>query len=54
MIIEFNQDFTDENEKRKIEAKMTNVDEKVQALGKFFTSNYQRGKIKTFFSFQVP
>ncbi|CAF3395596.1 unnamed protein product [Rotaria sp. Silwood1] len=32
MIIEYNSDLTDENAKRKIQAKITNVDEKVQAL----------------------
>ncbi|CAF2820380.1 unnamed protein product [Rotaria sp. Silwood2] len=34
MIIEYNSDLTDENAKRKIKAKIANVDEKVQALGR--------------------
>ncbi|CAF3421485.1 unnamed protein product [Rotaria sp. Silwood1] len=40
MIIEYNSDLTDENAKRKIQAKITNVDEKVQALGKLLVLDY--------------
>ena len=33
LVVEYNSKLADENEKRKIQAKITNVDEKVQALG---------------------
>ena len=36
MIIEYNSELADEQKKRKIQAKIANVDEKVQALGRFF------------------
>ncbi len=36
MIIEFNNTLTDENTKRKIQQKIANIDEKIQALGMFF------------------
>jgi hypothetical protein len=32
--------ITDDNEKRKLRAKIANIDEKVQALGKIILSNY--------------
>lgn len=35
LIIEYNSDENDENAKRKIQEKITDVGEKVQALGKF-------------------
>jgi len=34
--MEFNNTLTDENAKRKIQNKIANIDEKIQALGKFF------------------
>jgi len=34
--MEYNSDVTDENTKRKIQARIANVEEKVQALGRFF------------------
>ncbi len=36
MIMEFNNTLTDENAKRKIQNKIANIDEKIQALGMFF------------------
>ncbi len=38
MIIEFNNDLTDENTKKKIESKLAHNEEKVQALRKFLSS----------------
>jgi hypothetical protein len=35
MFVEYNSDVTDENTKRKIQARIANVEEKVQALGRF-------------------
>ncbi len=40
MIMEFNNTLTDENAKRKLQNKITNIDEKIQALGMFFIPYY--------------
>ncbi len=51
MIIEYNNNnVTDENAKRKIQAKIANVDEKIQALGRFFIS-YDQMKTRSSFLF---
>jgi hypothetical protein len=51
MIIEYNNNnVTDENAKRKIQAKIANVDEKIQALGRFFIL-YDQMKTKSSFLF---
>ena len=36
MILEYNREETNENEKSKIQVKLLNIDEKIQALGKLF------------------
>lgn len=40
MIIEYNNNQTDANAKRKIQQKIANIDEKVQALGRIFLSPF--------------
>jgi hypothetical protein len=52
MIMEYNSDVTDENTKRKIQARIANVEEKVQALGRFFDIKLSKNQI-TFISFQL-
>jgi len=49
--MEYNSDVTDENTKRKIQARIANVEEKVQALGRFFDIKLSKNRIK-FISFQ--
>lgn len=41
LVVEYNSKLADENEKRKIQAKIANVDEKVQALGKISSQSSQ-------------
>jgi uncharacterized protein YlxW (UPF0749 family) len=50
MIIEYNNALTDDNTKRKIQARLENLEEKVQALRKFLTSYYQQKTRIHFFS----
>jgi hypothetical protein len=52
MFVEYNSDVIDENTKRKIQARIANVEEKVQALGRFFDIKLSKNKIK-FISFQL-
>jgi hypothetical protein len=40
MIMEFNNTLTNENAKRKLQNKIANIDEKIQALGMFFIPYY--------------
>jgi hypothetical protein len=40
MIMEFNNTLTNENAKRKLQNKIANIDEKIQALGMFFITYY--------------
>jgi hypothetical protein len=52
MFVEYNSDVIDENTKRKIQARIANVEEKVQALGRFFDIKLSKNQI-TFISFQL-
>ncbi len=48
MIIECNNNLTDENAKRKIPGKIDHMDEKIQALRKFFLHMMKENKIYFF------